>query len=34
LVLGALAAQPVSRKELDEIRHMLDTFAKEKERPE
>jgi BlaI family transcriptional regulator, penicillinase repressor len=28
LVLGALAAQPASRKELDEIRGMLDTFAK------
>jgi len=32
LVLGALAAQPASRKELDEIRGMLDTFAKEKGR--
>jgi BlaI family penicillinase repressor len=31
LVMGALAAQPVSRKELDEIRHMLDTFAGKKE---
>ena len=30
LVMGALAAQPVSREELDEIRGMLDTFAKEK----
>jgi BlaI family penicillinase repressor len=32
LVMGALAAQPASRKELDEIRGMLDTFAKEKGR--
>ena len=31
LVIGALAAQPVSRKELDEIRGMLDAFAGEKE---
>jgi BlaI family transcriptional regulator, penicillinase repressor len=31
LVIGALAAQPVSRKELNEIRGMLDTFAREKE---
>jgi BlaI family transcriptional regulator, penicillinase repressor len=31
LVIGALAAQPVSRKELDEIRDMLDIFAREKE---
>jgi BlaI family transcriptional regulator, penicillinase repressor len=31
LVIGALAAQPVSREELDEIRRMLDTFAGEKE---
>jgi predicted transcriptional regulator len=31
LVMGALAAQPVSREELDEIRIILDTFAKEKE---
>jgi BlaI family transcriptional regulator, penicillinase repressor len=31
LVIGALAAQPVSREELDEIRGMLDTFAGEKE---
>src|SRR5580700_1003998 len=30
LVMGALAAQPASRKELDEIRGMLDTFAKKK----
>jgi BlaI family transcriptional regulator, penicillinase repressor len=33
LVLGALAAQPASREELDEIRKMLETFAKEKGRP-
>jgi len=26
LVLGALAAQPASREDLDEIRRMLDTF--------
>jgi BlaI family penicillinase repressor len=32
LVMGALAAQPTSREELDEIRGMLDTFAKEKGR--
>ena len=31
--MGALAAQPVSREELDEIRGMLDAFAKEKEGP-
>ncbi len=30
LVMGALAAQPASREELDEIRGMLDSFAKEK----
>ena len=30
LVMGALSAQPTSRKELDEIRGMLDAFAKEK----
>jgi predicted transcriptional regulator len=30
LVIGALAAQPVSRKELDEIRGLLDAFEKEK----
>src|SRR6266567_8330126 len=30
LVLGALAAQPASREELDEIRGMLDAFAREK----
>jgi BlaI family transcriptional regulator, penicillinase repressor len=33
LVMGALAAQPASRKELDEIRVMLDAFGKEKGRP-
>jgi BlaI family transcriptional regulator, penicillinase repressor len=33
LVMGALAAQPASRKELDEIRDMLDAFEKEKGRP-
>ncbi|HEY1945973.1 MAG TPA: BlaI/MecI/CopY family transcriptional regulator [Bryobacteraceae bacterium] len=32
LVMGALAAQPASRKELDEIRGMLDAFAKAKGR--
>jgi predicted transcriptional regulator len=32
LVLGALAAQPASAQELDEIRKMLDAFAKEKGR--
>jgi predicted transcriptional regulator len=32
LVMGALAAQPASREELDEIRGMLDTFAKGKGR--
>ena len=30
LVMGALTAQPASREELDEIRSMLDAFAKEK----
>ena len=30
LVMGALASQPTSPKELDEIRAMLDAFAKEK----
>jgi BlaI family transcriptional regulator, penicillinase repressor len=30
LVMGALTAQPASRKELDEIRAMLDSFVKEK----
>jgi BlaI family transcriptional regulator, penicillinase repressor len=29
LVMGALAAQPASREELDEIRGMLDAFAAE-----
>jgi BlaI family penicillinase repressor len=32
LVMGALAAQPASRAELNEIRRMLETFAKEKEK--
>ena len=32
LVMGALAAQPASREELDEIRGMLDVFVKEKGR--
>ena len=32
LVMGALTAQPASREELDEIRGMLDSFAKEKGR--
>ena len=32
LVMGALAAQPASREELDEIRGMLDAFAKQKGR--
>ena len=30
LVMGALAAQPASRQELEEIRGMLDEFAEEK----
>jgi BlaI family penicillinase repressor len=30
LLMGALAAQPASREELDEIRSMLDTFSKGK----
>jgi len=30
MVIGALAAQPVSREDLDEIRGMLDAFDKEK----
>ncbi len=30
LVMGALTAQPASREELDEIRGMLDAFAKER----
>ncbi len=34
LVLGALAAKPASAQELDEIRKMLDTFAREKGRSE
>ena len=33
LVLGALAAQPASPKELAEIRSMLDAFAKKRGRP-
>jgi BlaI family penicillinase repressor len=32
LVMGALAAQPASREELDEIRRMLDAVAKQKGR--
>jgi predicted transcriptional regulator len=32
LLMGALAAQPASREELDEIRGMLDAFAKRKGR--
>jgi BlaI family transcriptional regulator, penicillinase repressor len=32
LMMGALAAQPASREELDEIREMLDAFAKKKGR--
>ena len=32
LVMGALAARPASRKELDAIRAMLDGFAKKKGR--
>jgi BlaI family transcriptional regulator, penicillinase repressor len=32
LVIGVLAAQPTSLEELEEIRTMLDTFAKEKGR--
>lgn len=32
LVLGALSAQPASSEELDEIREMLDRFAREKGR--
>ena len=31
LVMGALAASPASRRELDEIRGMLDAFATKKE---
>jgi BlaI family penicillinase repressor len=33
LMMGALSAQPASREELDEIRRMLDLFAREKGRP-
>ena len=32
LVMGALAAQPATREELDEIRRLLDAFAKKKGR--
>jgi len=32
LVMGALAAQPVSREELDDIRRMLDTHTREEGR--
>jgi len=32
LMMGALSAQPASREELDEIRRMLDLFAREKGR--
>lgn len=32
LVMGALAAQPASRRELDEIREMIAAFTKEKGR--
>src|SRR5580693_5048895 len=32
LVMGALSAQPASSEELDDIREMLETFAKEKGR--
>ncbi|HYW42818.1 MAG TPA: BlaI/MecI/CopY family transcriptional regulator [Bryobacteraceae bacterium] len=32
LVMGALAAQPASQEELEEIRGMLDAFAKKKGR--
>lgn len=32
LVMGALAAQPASREELDEIRGMLETFARKEGR--
>ena len=31
LVMGALTASPASRQELDEIRGMLDAFARKKE---
>lgn len=33
LLMGALAAQPASREELDEIRGMLEAFAKREGRP-
>jgi BlaI family transcriptional regulator, penicillinase repressor len=33
LLMGALAAQPASREELNQIRGMLDAFAKGKGRP-
>jgi BlaI family penicillinase repressor len=33
LMMGALAAQPASREELNDIRGMLDAFAKQKGRP-
>lgn len=33
LLMGALAAQPASREELNEIRGILDAFAKGKGRP-
>ena len=32
LVIGALTAQPATREELEDIRDMLESFAKEKER--
>jgi predicted transcriptional regulator len=32
LVMGALSAKPASKEELEEIRRMIDTFAKEKGR--
>jgi predicted transcriptional regulator len=32
LMMGALSAQPASREELDEIRRILDLFAREKGR--
>jgi predicted transcriptional regulator len=33
LLMGALSAEPVSRQELDEIRRMVDAFAKQKGTP-
>ena len=33
LVLGALAAQPASSEDLDEIKRMIDTFAKKRGKP-